>query len=74
MTRSLHIPRLRQRAVRNLQPAEIEFCPQLNLLWGDNGQGKTSLLEAIVLGTTGRSFRTDQIRDLVVVLAGMLVC
>jgi DNA replication and repair protein RecF len=46
-------------------PAELEFGPQLNVLWGDNGQGKTSLLEALVLATTSRSFRTAQPRDLI---------
>ena len=32
--------------------------PGLNLIWGDNGQGKTNLLEGIHLALTGRSFRT----------------
>ncbi len=65
MTRTLFIGRLRQRGTRNLLPAEIHFNPQLNVFWGDNGQGKTSLLEALVLAATGRSFRTDQSRDII---------
>lgn len=65
MTRKLHISGLRQHALRNLRPTLLGFGPQLNIFWGDNGQGKTSILEALVLATTSRSFRTDQIRDLI---------
>lgn len=65
MNRTLRITKLRLRGIRNLQPAGIEFGFGLNVLWGDNGQGKTSILEALVLAITGRSFRTDQVRDLV---------
>jgi len=65
LTRLLSIERLRQRGARNLKPAEFHFSPGLNVFWGDNGQGKTSLLEALVLATTGRSFRTDQARDII---------
>ncbi len=32
---------------------------------GGNGQGKTSLLEGLCIAATGRSFRTDQIREVV---------
>ncbi len=42
---------------RNLKAGEL--CPGdgVNILYGDNGQGKTNLLEAIWLFTGGRSFR-----------------
>lgn len=42
---------------RNYERLEIGFHPQLNLIYGKNGSGKTNLVEAIyVLGLT-RSFR-----------------
>jgi DNA replication and repair protein RecF len=44
--------------LRCLQRAELELDPQRNLIWGSNGSGKTSLLEAIFLLGRGRSFRT----------------
>ena len=48
---------------RNLSGQKIEFCPGTNLLFGQNGQGKTNLLEAIYLLGYGRSFRTATPKD-----------
>jgi len=56
---------LTARGFRNLQPLDLEPAAGTHLLLGGNGAGKTSLLEAIyVLGTT-RSFRAGQIVDCV---------
>src|SRR5882724_13507639 len=44
--------------IRCLQHAELALDPRRNLIWGSNGSGKTSLLEAIFLLGRGRSFRT----------------
>lgn len=47
---------------RNLS-GSIRFGPELNILYGDNAQGKTNWLEAVyALGTT-KSFRTSYLRD-----------
>lgn len=50
---------------RNIQQADIVFSPQLNLIYGANGSGKTSLLEAIHYLSTARSFRTHNARGLI---------
>jgi DNA replication and repair protein RecF len=50
---------------RNYEEAYIEFGPHVNLIWGRNAQGKTTLLEAIHYLIIGRSFRTHQIQELV---------
>lgn len=50
---------------RNLRHVSIEPDSQLNLLHGDNGAGKTSVLEALVVLSRGRSFRTTQATELI---------
>jgi DNA replication and repair protein RecF len=57
------VQNLRIYQFRNFSLQEIEFCPGTNLLFGQNGQGKTNLLEAIYLLGYGRSFRTASPRD-----------
>jgi len=47
--------------IRNVLDLSVEFSPKINLLYGANGSGKTSILEAIHLLGMGRSFRTNQI-------------
>lgn len=47
--------------VRNLAAGKLSPHPRLNLLIGANAAGKTSLLEAIHLLGTGKSFRTSRL-------------
>lgn len=49
--------------VRNLKNCKIEFDEKFNVLYGDNAQGKTSLIEAIYYVSTGKSFRTRKILE-----------
>jgi DNA replication and repair protein RecF len=46
---------------------QIEFCPDasLNLIFGENGAGKTSVLEALFYLGRGRSFRSSQVSSLI---------
>ena len=44
--------------LRSIEHAQLEVSTGLTLIWGDNGSGKTSLLEAMFLLGRGRSFRT----------------
>jgi DNA replication and repair protein RecF len=46
------------RDLRCIEQAELSLHPGRNLIWGSNGSGKTSLLEAMFLLGRGRSFRT----------------
>ncbi len=43
---------------RNIESARVEFCDGVNILVGNNAQGKTNLLEAIYFITLGKSFRS----------------
>ncbi len=47
---------------RNLRDG-IAFSPSLNILAGENGQGKTNWLEAIAVLASARSFRTARLQD-----------
>ena len=49
---------------RNYPDFEIEFTPGINYFYGNNGQGKTNLIEALYFITHLRSFRTSKIPDL----------
>jgi DNA replication and repair protein RecF len=51
--------------VRNIEALELEPAPRLNVIVGDNGQGKTSLLEALYLVATSRSFRAERLASVV---------
>jgi len=46
------------RNFRCFTSADLEFAPTLNLLYGENASGKTSLIESIFLLGRGRSFKT----------------
>lgn len=48
---------------RNLEPIDRALGGGSHLFLGDNGAGKTSLLEAVYLLATTRSFRTAQVAD-----------
>lgn len=48
--------------VRNLTDTEMMPTENLNLIYGDNGAGKSSLLETIGLLATGKSFRAKKIK------------
>jgi DNA replication and repair protein RecF len=61
----LLLERLRVRDLRNLGKVDLEPAPRVNVITGNNGHGKTSLLEAIYFAATSRSFRASRPADLV---------
>ena len=50
---------------RNYVHLDAAFDPNINVIYGDNAQGKTNLLEAVYMLSCGRSFRTRFDRELV---------
>ena len=50
---------------RNIADATVAFSPSVNILHGENAQGKTALLEAIYFISLGRSFRNAHETDLI---------
>ena len=65
MVDSLRLSRLAARGFRNLEPLSFEPGPRFNVVHGDNGQGKSNLLEAIDYVATLRSFRGASAEDMI---------
>lgn len=57
--------KIKIRNFRNIEKTEIEFDNGVNILVGDNAQGKTNLLEAISFTALGKSFRTTHDEELI---------
>lgn len=53
----MRISELHLKNFRNYEDLELEFGPGINVFYGQNGQGKTNVLEAIYLTTCARSHR-----------------
>ena len=45
---------------RNIETAHIDLCPGINVLYGENAEGKTNAIEGIYLFAGGRSFRAEE--------------
>jgi DNA replication and repair protein RecF len=58
----VHLESIEALNFRNLA-GSLVFAPGLNILVGDNGQGKTSWFEAIYLLASTRSFRTTRLQE-----------
>ena len=59
------IRRLKIVSVRNHKDAEFYFSPGVTVIWGENGSGKTAILEAINILSFGKSFKTHRQRELI---------
>lgn len=64
MTAPLSLRTLSLIGFRNIERLSLEPASRFNVVSGDNGQGKTSLLEAIYFTATSRSFRTERLAEL----------
>lgn len=61
----MHLTSLDVSSVRNLGNLNLKPGKEINLIYGDNGAGKTSLLEAIAILSTGKSFRAGKITSII---------
>lgn len=61
----MNVKRLEWENYRNLHRGGISPCETVNVICGENAQGKTNLLEALWLFTGGRSFRGARDAELV---------
>ena len=53
----MKINRIRISDFRNIASLELELSDGANVVYGDNGQGKTNFVEAVWLFTGAKSFR-----------------
>lgn len=56
---------LRLNNFRNYEKREVEFSPEINLIYGNNGSGKTNILEAISVISNLKSFRNVSDQNMV---------
>ena len=50
---------------RNYNKQSLAFGEGINILYGQNAQGKTNILEALYISSTGKSHRTNNYHDLI---------
>ena len=61
----MRIKQLRATNFRNIQTASLDGFLDVNVLIGNNGQGKTNLLEAVYLLGAGGSFRARKDEEMI---------
>jgi len=61
----VEIRQIKMISFRNHENTIIGFNPKLTVLWGENGSGKTSVLEAIHSLSIGKSFKNTQKKELI---------
>ena len=61
----MYLSQINYNNFRCLENKKIDLDRNFNLIYGKNGQGKTSLIEAVHFLATGKSFRTKKNKELI---------
>ena len=61
----MRIDRLELESFRNYGRQAVDFDPRCNVIFGENAQGKTNLLEALVYLSCGKSPRARSVREMI---------
>ena len=61
----MYVESLALRNFRNYEALDIIFSDKINILYGDNAQGKTNILESIYLSATTRSHKRAKEKDII---------
>lgn len=61
----MYINSLDLKNFRNYESERFEFSPHTNVIYGNNAQGKTNILEAVFLFAHGRSHRAKSDKELI---------
>ena len=61
----MYVESLALKNFRNYEKLDIRFSDSINIIHGDNAQGKTNILEAIFMAATTKSHRNSKDRDII---------
>ena len=61
----MYIENIKLNNFRNYNQLDIELNKNIDIIYGDNAQGKTNILEAIFLCSFGKSFRTAKEKEMI---------
>ena len=61
----MYIKEIKLKNFRNYNEEKIELNEKTNIIYGDNAQGKTNIIEAIYLSSLGKSFRKKNEKELI---------
>ena len=61
----MYIKKVRLTNFRNYDDVLVDFSKGISLIAGANAQGKTNLVESLVLASTAKSPRTSNLQDLI---------
>ena len=61
----MYIEKIKLQNFRNYKELEINLNKNINIIYGNNAQGKTNILEAIFLCSFGKSFRTTKEKEMI---------
>lgn len=59
------ITSLKLQNFRNYNELSLDFNEDINIIYGNNAQGKTNILESIFVTSIGKSFRTNKDKELI---------
>ena len=61
----MFINKIKLENFRNYEKQEIELNKDINIIYGNNAQGKTNIIEAIFLCSMGKSFRAKKDKEII---------
>ena len=61
----MYLKRIQFKNYRNYSNLKISFNKGINIIYGNNAQGKTNVIESIFLCSIGKSFRAKKDKELI---------
>ena len=61
----MYINKIKLNNFRNYENQEISFDNEVNIIYGNNAQGKTNIIESIFIAALGKSFRAKKDNELI---------